>query len=49
MTSWLFDPTNWSGSTGVPARLLEHLWYTVLALVIAIVIGFPLGALVGHT
>jgi osmoprotectant transport system permease protein len=49
LTSWLFDPTNWSGSTGVPARLLEHLWYTALALVIAVVIGFPLGALVGHT
>ena len=49
LTSWLFDPANWSGSTGVPARLVEHLWYTALALVIAIVIGLPLGALVGHT
>jgi osmoprotectant transport system permease protein len=49
LTSWLFDPGNWSGSEGVPARLVEHLGYTALALVIAIVIGFPLGAIVGHT
>ena len=49
LTSWLFDPSNWSGSQGVPTRLVEHLGYTGLALVIAIVIGFPLGAVVGHT
>ena len=47
--SWLSDPANWSGSNGIPIRILEHLEYTGIALVFAFLIGFPLGALVGHT
>jgi osmoprotectant transport system permease protein len=47
--SWLTDPANWSGAGGIPTRVLEHLEYTGLALAFALVIGFPLGALVGHT
>lgn len=47
--TWLTDPANWSGSAGVWARLLEHLWYTLLSLAIALVIALPLGALIGHT
>ena len=47
--SYLFDPENWSGSTGIPARLVEHLGYTVLTLVIALLIAIPVGAWIGHT
>jgi osmoprotectant transport system permease protein len=47
--AWFVDPGNWSGSTGVPARLLDHVGYTVQALLIAAVIAVPLGALIGHT
>lgn len=46
---WLTTSANWSGSSGVWARLLEHLWYTFLALAISLVIALPLGALIGHT
>jgi len=46
---WLFDPAHWSGPTGVPQRLVEHLGYTALTLVIALVIAVPLGAWIGHT
>ncbi|SDJ83741.1 osmoprotectant transport system permease protein [Lentzea albidocapillata subsp. violacea] len=46
---WLFDPAHWSGSTGIPLRLLEHLGYTLLTMVIAALIAIPLGAFVGHT
>jgi osmoprotectant transport system permease protein len=46
---WLFDPTHWSGPTGVPQRLVEHLGYTALTLLIALVIAVPLGAWIGHT
>jgi osmoprotectant transport system permease protein len=46
---WLFDPANWSGPTGVPQRLVEHLGYTALTLLIALVIAVPLGAWIGHT
>lgn len=46
---WLFDPEHWSGASGIPVRLLEHLAYTWLTLLIAAVIAVPLGAYVGHT
>ncbi len=46
---WLTTGSNWSGSSGVWARLLEHLWYTMLALAIAAAIALPLGAWIGHT
>lgn len=47
--SYLLDPARWTGSTGIPARLVEHLGYTVLTLVIALVIAIPVGAWIGHT
>jgi osmoprotectant transport system permease protein len=46
---WLSLAHHWSGSNGVPARLIEHLEYTVLAMVIAAVIALPVGVLMGHT
>ena len=46
---WLFDPANWTGSGGIPARLVEHLAYVALAMIIALVIALPVGAWVGHT
>ena len=46
---WLTTGANWTGASGVWARLLEHLWYTMLALVIAMAIALPLGAVIGHT
>ncbi len=47
--TWLTDPANWQGQNGVPARTVEHLWYTVLSVVLALVISLPIGAVVGHT
>ncbi|GAA4156217.1 ABC transporter permease subunit [Gryllotalpicola daejeonensis] len=47
--AWLADPAHWSGATGVPQRLLEHLGYTGLTLIVAIAIGLPVGLLIGHT
>ncbi len=47
--TWLTSAANWTGSSGIPARLLQHLGYTLLALLIALVIALPLGALIGHT
>lgn len=46
---WLFDPAHWAGSQGVGQRLVEHLGYTALTMVIALVIAIPIGAWVGHT
>lgn len=47
--SYLFDPAHWTGSQGIPARLVEHLGYTALTMVIAIVVAVPVGAWIGHT
>ncbi len=47
--NWLTASAHWSGSDGIPHRLLEHLGYSALALAIAMLIALPLGALVGHT
>ena len=47
--SWFADAQNWHGINGVPNRALEHLWYSATASVAAVVIGLPIGLLVGHT
>lgn len=47
--AWLTDPDNWSGTRGVPRRLLEHLGYSALSVVLASAIAVPLGLWVGHT
>ncbi|MFJ4207046.1 ABC transporter permease [Paenarthrobacter sp. NPDC089675] len=47
--AWLADPKHWSGSGGIPTRLLEHLQYSGLVLIIAAVIAVPLGLFIGHT
>ena len=45
---WLASPVNMSGPNGWVARMVEHLWYTALATVIACLLGIPLGYAVGH-
>lgn len=47
--AWLADPMRWSGADGIPARVAEHLGYTLLGVGIAALIAIPLGLLVGHT
>jgi len=46
---WFTDPAHWSGSDGVPVRILEHIYYALLTLLVAAVIAIPLGLYVGHT
>ncbi|WP_336245045.1 ABC transporter permease [Paeniglutamicibacter quisquiliarum] len=49
MLAYFADAANWSGSAGIPARLGEHLWYSLLAVLAAAVIAFPVGVFIGHT
>ncbi|MEU6642172.1 ABC transporter permease subunit [Saccharomonospora sp. NPDC046836] len=49
IVNWFSDSANWQGPDGVPTRLLEHLGYVALALVIAAAIAIPVGLFVGHT
>jgi osmoprotectant transport system permease protein len=46
---WLTSSEQWSGDDGIPARLLEHIWYSALGVVVAALIAFPVGLLIGHT
>jgi len=46
---WLTDPAHWSGADGITTRLLQHLGYTALTLLIASAIAIPLGLWIGHT
>lgn len=43
------DPAHWTGTTGIPNRLFEHLVISGLAIFIATIIGLPLGLYIGHT
>ncbi|MEO5982986.1 MAG: ABC transporter permease [Pedococcus sp.] len=49
IVTWLFDPIHWSGSDGIPARTVQHLWYSGLAMVAACLIAIPAGLAIGHT
>ncbi|MDO5079715.1 ABC transporter permease [Buchananella hordeovulneris] len=46
---WLIDPAHWSGPGAIPARVLEHLWVSLLAVSVASAIAWPVGVAVGHT
>jgi osmoprotectant transport system permease protein len=46
---WLRQGSVWAGPDGIPTRLLEHVWYSGLALLIAALIALPVGLLIGHT
>ena len=46
---WLTSSATWSGDSGLGARIVQHLWYSLLAVAIAAVVAIPLGLWVGHT
>ncbi|KQU61379.1 ABC transporter permease [Rhodococcus sp. Leaf278] len=46
--SYIFDGGNWSGPTGIGARLIEHMWYSLLAVLVSAAIAIPIGLLIGH-
>jgi osmoprotectant transport system permease protein len=45
---WLKSAQHWQGADGIPTRLLQHLGYAGLSLLIATLIAVPLGLLIGH-
>ncbi|MFF0273390.1 MULTISPECIES: ABC transporter permease [unclassified Streptomyces] len=46
--SWLTTSGHWSGENGVWHRLAEHLFLTVVCLVISCVIALPVALVLGH-
>lgn len=49
LVDWFSDPAQWTGPAGIPTRVLEHVYYSLLALVLSAVIAVPVGLLTGHT
>jgi osmoprotectant transport system permease protein len=48
VAQWFTDPANWTGPTGIPARVLQHLWMSLLAMIVASALAIPVGLWVGH-
>lgn len=46
---WILDPAHLGGPTGILARVGEHVWYTAITLLIAVLIALPIGLAIGHT
>ena len=49
IVAWLGDPAHWAGDDGIPHRLVQHLWYSGLSLLVAALIAVPIGLAIGHT
>ncbi|WP_255485953.1 ABC transporter permease subunit [Mycobacteroides sp. LB1] len=46
---YMFTASNWTGNSGLGVRIGEHLQYTAIALLAAVVIAVPIGLIIGHT
>lgn len=46
---WFTDPSNWSGSSGIPTRTLEHVLMSGISLGIGAAVALPAGMYIGHT
>jgi osmoprotectant transport system permease protein len=49
VVAWLTDPAHWTGPSGIPTRVAEHLALSIGALLVAVAIALPVGLWVGHT
>jgi osmoprotectant transport system permease protein len=47
--AFIADGSNWVGQNGIPTRLGEHLWYSVVAVALASLVAVPVGFAIGHT
>jgi osmoprotectant transport system permease protein len=43
------DPANWTGDTGIPHRLFEHLYISGSSVLLAVLVAVPIGLYIGHT
>ncbi|GGS37671.1 ABC transporter permease [Streptomyces violaceus] len=48
VNAFFSDSAHWQGYDGIPARLGEHVQYTLEALLLAAAIGLPIGLVTGH-
>lgn len=48
VAEWFTNPIHWTGTDGIPTRLVEHLQISAISVVIAAVIALPIGIVLGH-
>ena len=46
---YIFTASNWTGHSGLGVRIGEHLQYTAIAVLAAVIIAVPIGLIIGHT
>ena len=46
---WFNDPANWVGPSGLVAHIREHVAYSLVIVLAAMLVGVPFGLLIGHT
>jgi osmoprotectant transport system permease protein len=49
VVAWFGDPAHWTGTNGIPNRLLEHVLISAASVLVATAIALPLGLAIGHT
>jgi osmoprotectant transport system permease protein len=49
VVAWFGDPSNWTGTSGIINRTIEHVVLSVLAVITAILVAVPAGLFIGHT
>ncbi|QUH04813.1 ABC transporter permease subunit [Saccharopolyspora erythraea] len=49
LVAWLTNPANWTGQGGILVQTLLHLYYCVVSVAVAALVGVPLGVYIGHT
>jgi len=49
VAAWFTDPANWTGTTGVANRAIEHVVLSGVSILTAILVAVPVGLAIGHT
>ncbi len=47
--AWMLDPEQWQGQYALPVLLGQHLFFSLISVLIAAAIALPLGWVIGHT
>jgi osmoprotectant transport system permease protein len=48
VVAWFTTPGRWSGPSGIPVRLWQHLFISAVSVLVALVLGLPVGVWLGH-
>ena len=49
VVTFFSDPAQWTGETGIPNRLLQHLYISGSSVLLALLVAIPVGLYIGHT